>query len=59
MAPSNYAALLWAVLFGWMLWGEVPTLHMALGAAVVATSGLYILHRETRRRPPSPHTSGT
>lgn len=49
VAPLNYTALLLAVLFGWLLWGEVPTATMALGAAVVMASGLYILHRETRR----------
>ncbi|WP_449227538.1 DMT family transporter [Azospirillum argentinense] len=59
VAPFNYAALLWAVLFGWLLWNEMPTLHMMAGAAVVAVSGLYILHRETRRRlPPSPPAMG-
>ncbi|MBP2232003.1 drug/metabolite transporter (DMT)-like permease [Azospirillum agricola] len=50
VAPLNYSSLLLAVLFGWALWGDVPTGTMALGAAVVMASGLYILHRETRRR---------
>ncbi len=50
VAPLNYASLLLAVLFGWLLWGDVPTGTVILGAAVVMASGLYILHRETRRR---------
>ncbi|CAO3440673.1 DMT family transporter [Azospirillum endophyticum] len=50
VAPLNYTSLLLAVVFGWFLWGEVPTATMAAGAAVVMASGLYILHRETRRR---------
>ncbi|MBY6264278.1 DMT family transporter [Azospirillum sp. 412522] len=50
VAPLNYTSLLLAVLFGWLMWGEVPTATMAAGAAVVMASGLYILHRETRRR---------
>nr|WP_281415105.1 DMT family transporter [Azospirillum picis] len=59
VAPLNYTSLLLAVTFGWLLWGEVPTGTMAAGAAVVMASGLYILHRETRRRvtpsePPPP-----
>ncbi|BAI76664.1 permease of the drug/metabolite transporter superfamily (plasmid) [Azospirillum sp. B510] len=49
VAPLNYTSLLLAVTFGWFLWGEVPTTTMAVGAAVVMASGLYILHRETRR----------
>lgn len=50
VAPLNYTSLLLAVIFGWFMWGEVPTATMAAGAAVVMASGLYILHRETRRR---------
>lgn len=49
VAPLNYSSLLLAVLFGWLTWGDVPTATMAAGAAVVMASGLYILHRETRR----------
>ncbi|WP_298371807.1 DMT family transporter [Azospirillum sp.] len=57
VAPLTYSSLLIAVLFGWLLWGDVPTAAMGVGAAVVMASGLYILHRETRRnatpsRPP-------
>lgn len=59
IAPFNYASLLWAVIFGWLLWNDVPSSHMALGASVVAASGLYILHRETRkRRPLTPPSAG-
>ncbi len=59
VAPFNYGTLLFAILFGWLLWSEVPRLSMVVGASVVALSGLYILHRETRRRtapsaPPPP-----
>lgn len=49
IAPLNYASLLFAVLSGWLLWGDVPSTSMSIGAAIVASSGLYILHRETRR----------
>lgn len=52
IAPFNYAAMLWAVIFGWLLWNDIPSSHMAIGASVVAASGLYILHRETRKRRP-------
>lgn len=52
IAPFNYTSILWAALFGWILWGEVPTTHVVAGAMVVAASGLYILYRETVRRVP-------
>lgn len=50
IAPFNYASIVWAALFGWTLWHEVPDLHVVLGAAVVVASGCYILHRETIKR---------
>jgi drug/metabolite transporter (DMT)-like permease len=59
IAPFTYASLLWAVLFGWLIWQEVPTIHMMVGAAIVTASGLYILHRETRRGLPKSTPSVT
>ncbi|MGQ9371395.1 DMT family transporter [Azospirillum sp. A39] len=50
IAPFNYTSLLWAALFGWLFWGELPSPSAAIGAAIVALSGLYILERETRRK---------
>lgn len=62
VSPFNYTQVLWAALFGWILWDHVPADHVVLGAAVVAASGLYILHRETRRKRPvvqaTPPSSG-
>ncbi len=52
VAPFNYLALLFATLFGWMIWGDLPGWHVALGAVIVVASGLYILHRETARKAP-------
>ena len=50
LAPFEYTAMIWGVLFGITIWGDVPSLWVLLGASVVAASGLYILHRETRQR---------
>jgi drug/metabolite transporter (DMT)-like permease len=49
VAPFDYTALLWATLFGFVIWHDVPDAPMLLGAAIVIGSGLYILYRETRR----------
>lgn len=48
VAPYRYTALLWAVLFGMLLFGEWPDAAMLLGAALVVGSGLYSLYRERR-----------
>ncbi|MSO75581.1 MAG: DMT family transporter [Alphaproteobacteria bacterium] len=50
IAPFKYSSLLWAVLFGYLVWGETPDRWTALGSAIVVASGIYILHRETVRR---------
>lgn len=49
IAPFDYMALLWGGLLGWLFWNEVPRIETLIGAAIVIFSGLYILHRETRR----------
>jgi drug/metabolite transporter (DMT)-like permease len=46
VAPFEYTALIWAVLFGWMMWGEHPAPAVWVGAAVIVLSGLYITRRE-------------
>jgi drug/metabolite transporter (DMT)-like permease len=48
IAPFTYTSLVWALAFGFVLWGDVPTEATLIGAAIVIASGLYILHRETR-----------
>jgi drug/metabolite transporter (DMT)-like permease len=40
--------LLWAFVFGYVLFGEVPTVHVYIGAAIVAASGLFVIWRERR-----------
>ncbi|HUK06985.1 MAG TPA: DMT family transporter [Stellaceae bacterium] len=49
-APFNYTSIIWAMGFGFFIWGDVPTPMLVFGAAVVASSGLYILYRETIRQ---------
>lgn len=46
VAPLQYTLLLWAVIFGWMFFGDVPRLTMLIGAALIVASGLFIFIRE-------------
>jgi drug/metabolite transporter (DMT)-like permease len=55
-APFSYLAMVWSLLLGYLVWGDVPTAGLIAGALVVAASGLYILYRETVRRAPSSAT---
>lgn len=53
VAPLQYTLLLWAVVFGWLFFGDVPQSSIIIGAALIVVSGLYIFFRENalkRRR---------
>ena len=54
LAPFEYTAMIWGVLLGVLVFGDLPDAWILSGAAVVAASGLYILHREARRRREAP-----
>ena len=38
--------MIWALLFGWFVFGEMPTTPVLAGAAIVASAGLFVLFRE-------------
>jgi drug/metabolite transporter (DMT)-like permease len=48
VAPFDYTQLIWASLFGFFIWGELPHPATLIGAGIVAASGIYILYRELR-----------
>jgi drug/metabolite transporter (DMT)-like permease len=52
VAPFRYLALLWAMLLGYLIFGDVPDAMMITGAAVIVLSGLYAFHRERKRKRP-------
>ncbi|SMD17068.1 Permease of the drug/metabolite transporter (DMT) superfamily [Rhizobium sp. RU36D] len=46
VAPLQYTMLLWAILFGWMFFDDLPRATMILGATLIVGSGLFIFFRE-------------
>jgi len=46
----GYFTLVWAALLGFAAFGDLPDLWTIVGAATIAGSGLYILHRERVRK---------
>jgi drug/metabolite transporter (DMT)-like permease len=50
VAPFRYTLLLWMGISGYLVFGEVPDFWALVGAALIALSGLYTLHREAVRR---------
>lgn len=46
IAPLEYTALIWGVALDLALWGVLPDAVTWLGAAIIISSGLYLLRRE-------------
>ncbi|MCA9955682.1 MAG: DMT family transporter [Anaerolineales bacterium] len=60
-APFEYVSLPINILWGFLIWREIPTWMTLAGAALTLGSGLYVLYRERaeRKRPsPTPITEG-
>jgi len=46
VAPFDYTSMIWAVLFGYWVFDEVPGLLVFIGAAIVVAAGLFVIWRE-------------
>jgi drug/metabolite transporter (DMT)-like permease len=46
VVPYQYSMIIWAVIFGYLGFGDVPGWHTLSGAAIIIASGLYIFMRE-------------
>jgi drug/metabolite transporter (DMT)-like permease len=46
IVPYQYTMIIWAVMFGYAVFGDVPSPPMALGAVIIIAAGLYIFLRE-------------
>ena len=46
IAPFEYTSMLLALIVGYVIFDEVPTTHMLIGAAIIVTAGVAIILRE-------------
>ncbi|GHD17156.1 DMT family transporter [Tianweitania populi] len=46
LAPLQYTLLLWAIMMGWIFFGDVPDSQILIGSAVIIIAGLFIFHRQ-------------
>ena len=46
IAPFEYTYIIWAVVFGYLLWDEVPGVTTIIGLIILVLSSLYIWYRE-------------
>lgn len=49
VVPFKYFNMVFAVGFGFLLWGDLPDIWTWTGCGILVVSGLYILHRERLR----------
>jgi drug/metabolite transporter (DMT)-like permease len=49
VAPMQYTMLVWALIYGVLLFDDPVKLHVIVGAIIVIASSLYIMHRERVR----------
>jgi drug/metabolite transporter (DMT)-like permease len=53
LAPFLYTQLIWVVILGYLVFGDLPDYWTLIGASVVIASGMYLLYRERERSLPT------
>ena len=48
VTPFYYLMLVWALVIGFVVWGDIPTLGLLAGSAIVVITGLFLFWREAR-----------
>ena len=57
VAPLKYLSLVFAIVFGYLIWSEIPTLKTLLGAFLVIFASLIIFRREIYHKEKIPSTT--
>ena len=52
VAPVEYTGLLWAFVYGYAIWGEIPAPRVFAGAAVIVVASVLLIVYEARRTAP-------
>ena len=56
--PFEYTALIWAVLIGYVTWLDIPSTEVWIGAVIIISCGLYVIHRESLHHPAQTGSEG-
>ena len=51
LAPFDYLNLIWATIFGFLVFGDLPDGRTIIGSAIVILSGIYLIKREKNAVP--------
>jgi len=50
LASLDYVRLLWATMFGFLIFDQLPGVPTWFGAAIVVSAAIFTIYRETRRK---------
>jgi drug/metabolite transporter (DMT)-like permease len=50
VSPFYYLMLVWTMIIGFLVWGDIPSKGLLIGSVIVVASGLFLLWRETRQQ---------
>jgi len=42
LAPYNYTIIVWGIIFGLLVYGEIPDIFTIIGAIIIVSSGIFI-----------------
>jgi drug/metabolite transporter (DMT)-like permease len=59
IGPFKYVSILIAIIYGYLIWGDEPTLAMLAGASIIVISGIILVSTEKRRNRNAVLTSET
>ncbi|MGB1638190.1 MAG: DMT family transporter, partial [Paracoccaceae bacterium] len=48
VAPMHYSQMIWAIIYGYFFFAELPDRFTLIGACIIISSGLYVVFRESR-----------
>ena len=57
VAPLKYLSLIFAIIFGYLIWNEIPSLKTLIGASLVVLASLIIFRREIYHKEKIPSTT--
>ena len=46
VAPFDYTSMIWALLLGYVMFGETPTVMIFIGSLIICAAGLFVIWRE-------------
>ena len=54
VSPFYYFLLVWSLILGFFVWGDIPTMSLLVGSGIVVVSGLFLLFHEAQRETVTP-----